>query len=61
MWFSPDGENLAFITFNDTEVNEAVIMRYGNPGDLKDQYSKEEKFRYPKVKLNILTYVYLKL
>ncbi|OXU21775.1 hypothetical protein TSAR_010761 [Trichomalopsis sarcophagae] len=48
MWFSPNGEHLAFATMNDTEVVEAVIVKYGRPGDLKNQYTYEEKFRYPK-------------
>lgn len=58
MWFSPTGEHLAFATMNDTEVVEAVIVKYGKPGDLKNQYTYEEKFRYPKVrtrcKMNML-------
>ncbi|XP_014238401.1 venom dipeptidyl peptidase 4 isoform X1 [Trichogramma pretiosum] len=48
LWFAPNGEYLAFATFNDTQVPEAVILRYGNPGDLKNQYPTEDKFRYPK-------------
>jgi dipeptidyl-peptidase-4 len=49
MWISPTGEYLAFATFNDTQVLESVILRYGRPGDLSDQYPTEVKFRYPKV------------
>lgn len=49
MWFSPNAEYLAFATFNDSQVPEALITRYGKPGSLKDQYPNEEKFRYPKV------------
>ncbi|XP_011501631.1 PREDICTED: venom dipeptidyl peptidase 4 [Ceratosolen solmsi marchali] len=49
MWISPTGEYLVFATFNDTQVLESIILRYGKPGDLSDQYPVEEKFRYPKV------------
>ncbi|XP_058801834.1 venom dipeptidyl peptidase 4-like isoform X2 [Phymastichus coffea] len=48
MWFSTNGEHLAFATFNDSQVPELVITRYGEPGSLKDQYPKEKRFKYPK-------------
>ncbi|XP_014213445.1 venom dipeptidyl peptidase 4 [Copidosoma floridanum] len=48
LWLSPNGDYLAFGTFNDSYVPEAVVMRYGTPGDLQDQYPSEERFRYPK-------------
>ncbi|XP_058801114.1 venom dipeptidyl peptidase 4-like [Phymastichus coffea] len=48
MWFSPNGDYLVFVTFNDTQVPEAVILKYGRPGTLEDQYPSEYKFRYPK-------------
>ncbi|KAJ8683546.1 hypothetical protein QAD02_019338, partial [Eretmocerus hayati] len=47
-WFSPSGEHLVFATFNDSEVREAILMRYGQPGDLENQYATEERIRYPK-------------
>ncbi|OAD60840.1 Venom dipeptidyl peptidase 4 [Eufriesea mexicana] len=48
LWFSPDGRHLAFATFNDTSVKEMVIPMYGEPGNMKDQYPKEMKIKYPK-------------
>lgn len=49
MWFSPDGKHLAFATFNDTNVKEIVIPKYGTPGSIEDQYPSEQKIKYPKV------------
>lgn len=48
-WISPDGQHLAFATFNDTGVHDVVISRYGPPGNLKYQYPEEVKIKYPKV------------
>ncbi|CAL7943995.1 unnamed protein product [Xylocopa violacea] len=47
-WLSPNGRHLAFATFNDTDVREMVIPKYGEPGSLKDQYPKNVKIKYPK-------------
>ncbi|XP_031771202.1 venom dipeptidyl peptidase 4 [Apis florea] len=47
-WVSPDGQHLAFATFNDTGVHDVVISRYGPPGNLKYQYPEEVKIKYPK-------------
>lgn len=53
-WFSPDGKYLAFIRFNDTEVQEAVYDVYskGNPEE-NLQYPEEVHLRYPKVRSTI--------
>ncbi|XP_071876668.1 venom dipeptidyl peptidase 4 [Bombus fervidus] len=48
LWFSPDGRQLAFATFNDTNVKDIEIPKYGSPGNMKDQYPKEIKIKYPK-------------
>ncbi|XP_043527094.1 venom dipeptidyl peptidase 4 isoform X2 [Frieseomelitta varia] len=47
-WFSPDGRHLAFATFNDTNVREIGMLRYGIPGNIKYQYPEELKIKYPK-------------
>ena len=56
-WISPDGRHLAFATFNDTNVRDIVISKYGSPGNLKDQYPNEIKIKYPKV--DIRSYIYI--
>ncbi|KYN10654.1 Venom dipeptidyl peptidase 4 [Trachymyrmex cornetzi] len=48
MWFSPDGQHLAFATFNDTAVKDMAYFHYGTPGSLEDQYPTEVKIKYPK-------------
>nr|XP_003707763.1 PREDICTED: venom dipeptidyl peptidase 4 isoform X1 [Megachile rotundata] len=48
LWFSPDGKHLAFITFNDTNVKDIVIPKYGTPGGIVYQYPLEENIKYPK-------------
>lgn len=52
-WISPDGQHLAFATFNDTNVHDIVISKYGSPGNLRDQYPNEIKIKYPKVDIFI--------
>ncbi|KAG7207518.1 hypothetical protein KM043_009149 [Ampulex compressa] len=48
LWFSPDGQHLAFASFNDTGVKDAAFFYYGEPGSLKYQYPTEVKIKYPK-------------
>ncbi|XP_018402470.1 PREDICTED: venom dipeptidyl peptidase 4-like [Cyphomyrmex costatus] len=48
VWFSPDGQYLAFATFNDTVVKDMAYFHYGTPGSLEDQYPTEVKIKYPK-------------
>lgn len=43
-WFSPNGEKLAYIRFDDREVKEALYELYDNR-----QYPEEIHLRYPKV------------
>lgn len=48
LWFSPDGNYVAFAQFNDTLVREYSYLLYGSPGNLDDQYPKTISIRYPK-------------
>jgi len=48
MYFSPDGSKLAWIEFNDTEVDVMTITHYGQPGNLQFQYPIQTPLRYPK-------------
>lgn len=48
VWFSPNGQHLAFATFNDTVVKDMAYFHYGTPGSLEDQYPTEVKIKYPK-------------
>jgi len=59
MWFSPDERYLAFASFNDTLVKDMVYFHYGLPGSLDDQYPKEMKIKYPKVRAysSIVTFI----
>jgi len=48
MYFSPDGDKLAWIEFNDTDVDVMTITHYGQPGNLQFQYPIQTPLRYPK-------------
>ncbi|CAG9767540.1 unnamed protein product [Ceutorhynchus assimilis] len=48
LWFSGDGKKLAFIRFNDAEVNVMVVPIYGEPGSLYFQYPRANIVKYPK-------------
>ena len=48
LWFSPDGDKLAWIEFNDTDVDVMTITHYGQPGNLQFQYPIQTPLRYPK-------------
>jgi len=39
IWFSPDGDKIAWIEFSDTNIDVMTITLYGQPGNLQ--------FRYP--------------
>lgn len=47
-WFSPNGDQLLYLTLNDTRVKKATLFEYGEPGSLENQYPKEVEIRYPK-------------
>lgn len=49
LWFSPDGNRLAFAVFNDTEVDDFTYFKYGEPGTLDSQYPEVVTLKYPKV------------
>lgn len=38
LWFSPDNKHLAWIEFNDTEVEVMPLQIYGQPNRLEFQY-----------------------
>merc|ERR1712106_309785 len=48
IWFSPDGDKIAWIEFNDTNVDVMTITHYGQPGNLQFQYPIQTPLRYPK-------------
>ncbi|KAB8239571.1 prolyl dipeptidyl peptidase DppIV [Aspergillus alliaceus] len=48
-WFSPDGEYLAFLSFNETGVPTYTIPYYMNGQAIAPPYPRELKLRYPKV------------
>lgn len=48
MWFSPDGNRLAFIQFDDTPTSVINIPYYGESGNVEFQYPKNRPVAYPK-------------
>ncbi|KAE8148999.1 putative dipeptidyl peptidase 4 [Aspergillus avenaceus] len=48
-WFSPDGEYLAFLTFNETGVPTYTVQYYMDNQEFAPPYPRELKIRYPKV------------
>ncbi|XP_063242355.1 venom dipeptidyl peptidase 4 [Bacillus rossius redtenbacheri] len=48
LWFSPDGQYLAYATFNDSATRVMTIPYYGLPGTLLYQYPRTVPLRYPK-------------
>lgn len=49
VWFSPDGTKLAYVQFNDTEVQLMHLQIYGPPGSIQFQYVHLVPMHYPKV------------
>jgi len=49
LWFSPDGTNLVYAKFNDTNVDDFFYFIYGSPGEMEDQYPTVREIKYPKV------------
>ena len=45
IWFSPDGDKIAWIEFNDTNVDVMTITHYGQPGNLQFQYPIQTPLR----------------
>ena len=46
MYFSPDGKHLAWVEFNDTEVDVMPLQVYGQPGRIEFQYPIPTPLRY---------------
>lgn len=53
MWFSTDNSNLAFVKFDDAEVDFYQWPLYGEPGVRDTVYPKYEPIRYPKVMIDV--------
>lgn len=51
-WASPDGKNLAYASFDDTDVETFTYELYADYNGNFLQYPKEEKLKYPKVGTN---------
>ncbi|KAK4155727.1 putative dipeptidyl peptidase 4 [Chaetomidium leptoderma] len=49
LWYSPDGEYVAFLSFNETGVETFTIPYYMNGQAVAPPYPRELKLRYPKV------------
>lgn len=49
LWFSPDGEYLAYLSFNETGVETFTIPYYMDGQDVAPLYPRELHLRYPKV------------
>ncbi|GLH16374.1 Venom dipeptidyl peptidase 4, partial [Gryllus bimaculatus] len=48
IWLSPNGQRLAYGSFNNTHVQATYITYYGKPGSLHYQYPHNLQIRYPK-------------
>ena len=46
LWWSPNGEHVAFLTFNDSGVKSFQYPIYGS---VKNPYTEIESIAYPKV------------
>ncbi|KAL2156613.1 hypothetical protein VTH82DRAFT_1358 [Thermothelomyces myriococcoides] len=49
LWYSPDGEYIAFLTFNETGVQTFTVPYYMDGQDVAPSYPRELELRYPKV------------
>lgn len=49
LWFSPDGEHLAYLRFNETGVDTFTIPYYMDNQEVAPPYPMELELRYPKV------------
>ena len=56
IYFSPDGDKLAWIEFNDTDVDVMTITHYGQPGNLQFQYPIQTPLRYSTVQYRAVQY-----
>ncbi|GAB1320006.1 Dipeptidyl peptidase 4 [Madurella fahalii] len=49
LWYSPDGEYIAFLSFNETGVETFTIPYFMNNQEVAPPYPRELELRYPKV------------
>ncbi|KAK0643271.1 dipeptidyl peptidase IV N-terminal region-domain-containing protein [Cercophora newfieldiana] len=49
LWYSPDGQYLAYLSFNETGVETFTVPYYMNEQTLAPSYPRELEIRYPKV------------
>ncbi|KAF9694362.1 hypothetical protein EKO04_007604 [Ascochyta lentis] len=49
LWYSPDGEKIAFLSFNETGVGTFRIPYYMDDAEVAPVYARELELRYPKV------------
>jgi dipeptidyl-peptidase 4 len=49
LWFSPDGEFLAYLSFNETGVEKYTVPYYMSGDKFAPSYPRELNIRYPKV------------
>ncbi|CAD0244225.1 unnamed protein product [Spodoptera exigua] len=52
IWFSDDGVKMAYVTFDDSDVDVMRVPHYGIPGDVRFQYTRHHDIRYPKAGTN---------
>lgn len=48
LWFSPNGQRLAYGRFDDTNTPNMFLPIYGEPGNLAFQYPRAQLIKYPK-------------
>ncbi|KAL1841470.1 hypothetical protein VTJ49DRAFT_7025 [Mycothermus thermophilus] len=49
LWFSPDGQKIAFLSFNETGVETFTVQYHMDGQQFPPSYPRELKLRYPKV------------
>jgi dipeptidyl-peptidase 4 len=49
LWFSPDAQFMAFLSFNETGVGTFTIPYFMDSSEIAPQYPRELELRYPKV------------
>ncbi|KAI2628512.1 dipeptidyl peptidase IV N-terminal region-domain-containing protein [Hypoxylon sp. NC1633] len=49
IWFSPDGEKLAYLSFNETGVGTFTVQYFTDDGEIAPVYPRLLDLRYPKV------------
>lgn len=49
-WWAPDGQSIAYLRLNETEVPVYEFPIFEDPGVPLDSYTKQMKVKYPKVR-----------